>query len=51
MLIVAILLTSVGLEAEIEIALEAELADVILAPMVVADDELASDGKLRVGGR
>jgi hypothetical protein len=45
MLIVAILLTSVGLEAEIEIALEAELADVILAPMVVADDELASDGK------
>jgi hypothetical protein len=45
LIVIAILLTSVGLEAEIEIALEAELADVILAPMVVADDELASDGK------
>lgn len=31
--------------ADIEIVLEAELANVIQAPMVIAEDELASDGK------
>ena len=35
----------VGLGAEVEIALEAELADEIVAPMIIADDRLASDGK------
>ncbi len=39
------LLTSVGHGADVEIALEAELANVLQAPMIIADDELASDGK------
>ena len=34
-----------GIEAEVEIALEAELAQTIEEPMIVADDKLASDGK------
>ncbi len=34
-----------NLEAEVEIALEAELANVIQAPMVIAEDKLVSDGK------
>jgi hypothetical protein len=34
-----------NLGAEVEIALEAELANVIQAPMVIAEDKLASDGK------
>ncbi|MDE0089244.1 MAG: hypothetical protein OXU23_26255 [Candidatus Poribacteria bacterium] len=46
MLIVPVfLLTSVGHGADFEIALEAELANVLQEPMVIADDELASDGK------
>lgn len=38
-------LTFVELSADVEIALEAELANTLQAPMVIADDELASDGK------
>ena len=46
MLIVsAFLFTNSVLGADVEIALEAELANVIEAPMVIAEDELASDGK------
>ena len=45
-LIVTILLFSnIVLSADVEIALEAELANVLQAPMVIADDEQASDGK------
>ncbi|MCE2402367.1 hypothetical protein J4G08_15980 [Candidatus Poribacteria bacterium] len=44
-IVTVFLLTSLGLDAEVEIALEAELANVLQAPMVIADDELASDGK------
>lgn len=39
------LLTTIGFTADVEIALEAELANTIEAPMVIAKDELASDGK------
>ena len=35
----------VGLRAEVEIALEAELANEIVEPMIIADDKNASDGK------
>ena len=35
----------VGLSAEIEIALEAELADEITGPMIIDEDKNASDGK------
>lgn len=35
----------VGIDAEEEIALEAELADVIQAPMVIAEEDGTSDGK------
>ena len=46
MLIITPLLLTVILDADVEIALEAELADVIQEPMVVADDEPnTSDGK------
>ena len=47
MLIVTTLLVSnIELGADVEIALEAELADVLQEPMVIADDEVdASDGK------
>ena len=47
MLIISILyISTVVLVADVEIALEAELADVIQAPMVIADDEPnTSDGK------
>lgn len=38
-------LTFAELGADVEIALEAELANTLQAPMVIADDELASDGK------
>ena len=34
-----------ALQADVEIALEAELADTIQAPMEITDDETASDGK------
>ncbi len=34
-----------GVGAEVEMALEAELAQTIEEPMIVADDKLASDGK------
>ena len=36
---------TVELHAEVEIALEAELADEIVEPMIIADDKNASDGK------
>ncbi len=46
MLIITPLLLTAVLGADVEIALEAELADVIQAPMVIADDEPnTSDGK------
>ena len=46
MLIITPLLLTAVLGADVEIALEAELADVIQAPMVIADDEPnSSDGK------
>lgn len=46
MLIITSLLLTAVLGADVEIALEAELADVIQAPMVIADDEPnSSDGK------
>ena len=45
LIVTTFLLVSVALEADVEIALEAELANTIQAPMVIADDELASDGK------
>ncbi len=35
----------VGLSAEVEIALEAELADEIVDPMIIDEDKNASDGK------
>ena len=38
-------LTFAELGADVEIALEAELANTLQVPMVIADDELASDGK------
>lgn len=41
----AMFLSTVVLDAEVEIALEAELANVLQAPMVIAEDELTSDGK------
>ena len=41
----AFFFTVVGLDAEEEIALEAELADVIQAPMVIAEEAGTSDGK------
>ena len=44
-ILTAFLCGIVGLRAEVEIALEAELADEIVAPMIIADDRLASDGK------
>ena len=34
-----------GLHAEVQIALEAELANEIVEPMIIADDKNASDGK------
>lgn len=43
--LIGLLLTTIGFTADVEIALEAELANVLQAPMVIADDELASDGK------
>ncbi|MDE0555501.1 MAG: hypothetical protein OXI24_14865 [Candidatus Poribacteria bacterium] len=33
------------LGAEVELALEAELANEIVEPMIISDDKLASDGK------
>ena len=45
LVLTGVLLTTTGLVAEVEIALEAELANTIQEPMVIADDELASDGK------
>jgi len=39
------LITVIGLWADVEIALEAELADVITEPMVIAEDDLASNGE------
>lgn len=46
MLIITPLLLTAVLGADVEIALEAELADVIQPPMVIADDEPnSSDGK------
>ena len=46
MLIITPLLLTAVLGADVEIALEAELADVIQAPMVIADDEPnTSDGE------
>ena len=45
LVLTAILLTTMELAADVEIALEAELANVLQAPMVIANDELASDGK------
>ena len=44
-LLIAVLSETVMLEADVEIALEAELADTIQALVVIADDELASNGK------
>lgn len=38
-------ITSVSFSADFELALEAELANVIQAPMVIAEDEQTSDGK------
>ena len=40
-----LLFITVGFTADVEIALEAELANVLQAPMAIADDDLASDGK------
>jgi hypothetical protein len=45
MILSAFLYGIVGLGAEVEIALEAELADEITEPMMISDDKLASDGK------
>ncbi len=43
--VTTILLSTAGFGADIEIVLEAELANVVQAPMVIAEDELTSDGK------
>ena len=43
--VIGLLLTTIGFTADIEIALEAELANVLQAPMIISDDESASDGK------
>ncbi len=43
--VTTILLSTAGFGVDIEIALEAELANVVQAPMVIAEDELTSDGK------
>ncbi len=40
-----IYITEIGHGADVEIALEAELADVITAPMVIAENDLASNGE------
>ncbi len=46
LIILNLCLSTAVLVADVEIALEAELADVIQAPMVIAEDEPnASDGK------
>ncbi len=44
-ILTASLCTVAGLNADVEIALEAELANTLQDPMVIAEDELASDGK------
>ena len=44
-ILTAFLCGIVGLRAEVEIALEAELADEIVAPMIITEDKNASDGK------
>lgn len=44
-ILTAFLCGIVGLGAEVEIALEAELAQEIVEPMIITDDKLASDGK------
>ena len=43
--LISVLIITLTLQAEVEIALEAELANTIQAPMEIADDETASDGK------
>lgn len=43
--LITVFVCSFAFGADVEIALEAELANVIEAPMVIAEDELASDGK------
>ena len=45
LILTAFLCGIVGLSAEVEIALEAELANEIVDPMIITDDKLASDGK------
>ena len=45
LILTAFLCGIVGLSAEVEIALEAELANEIVEPMIITDDKNASDGK------
>ena len=44
MVVAALLCAPLSVDAEVEIALEAELAQEITEPMIIADDKLASDG-------
>ncbi len=45
LVLIVLLMITPALQADVEIALEAELADTIQAPMEITDDETASDGK------
>ena len=44
-ILIAFIYGTAQLRAEVELALEAELANEMVEPMIIADDKLASDGK------